>query len=99
MVIGAVVVIVAISFAALVFSGPLTGLVASGIGLALFGAAVVALITALGSSLPSMVATPQDSTAAVVALIAAAVAVRLPADSRAVQKPGRPIPGAGDSRA
>jgi SulP family sulfate permease len=75
------VVIVAISFAALVFSGPLSGHVASGIGLALFGAAVVALVTALFSSLPSMVATPQDSTAAVVALIAAAVAAGLPAGS------------------
>jgi SulP family sulfate permease len=84
-VIGAVVVIVAISFAALVFSGPLSGHVASGTGLALFGAAIVALVTGLGSSLRSMVATPQDSTAAVVALIAAAVAARVPAEASSEQ--------------
>ncbi len=84
-VIGPVVVIVAISFAALIFSGPLDGAVAPGIGLALFGATVVALITSLGSSFPSMVATPQDSTAAVVALIAAAVATRLPTEASSGQ--------------
>jgi SulP family sulfate permease len=84
-VIGAVVVIVAISFAALVFSGPLSGHVAAGTGLALFGAAIVALVTGLGSSLRSMVATPQDSTAAVVALIAAAVAARVPAEASSEQ--------------
>ncbi len=81
LVIGPVVVIVAISFAALIFSGPLDDAVASGIGLALFGATVVALIASLGSSFPAMVATPQDSTAAVVALIAAAVATRLPPEA------------------
>ena len=84
-VIGAVVVIVAISFAALVFSGPLAGHVAAGTGLALFGASIVALVIGLGSSFRSMVATPQDSTAAVVALIAAAVAARVPSEASSPQ--------------
>ncbi len=72
--VGPIVVIVAISFAALVFSGPLAAYTGAGVGLALGGAAAVAVVVALGSSFRGMVATPQDTTAAVVALIAAAAA-------------------------
>lgn len=72
--VGPIVAIVAISFAALVYSGPLAPYTGVGVGLALAGAAVVAVVVALASSLRGMVATPQDSTAAVVALIAASAA-------------------------
>ena len=79
LVVGVVVVIVALSFAALVFSGELAGLVPRGIGLALYTAVVVGLVVALGSSFPGMVATPQDSPAAITALLAAATAAAMPA--------------------
>lgn len=72
--VGPIVVIVSISFAALVFSGQLAPYTGVGVGLALGGAAVVAIVVALTSSFRGMVATPQDSTAAVVALIAASAA-------------------------
>jgi len=61
--VGPIVVIVAISFATLVFSEPLaayTG-VGVGVGLALGGAAALAVVVALASSFRGMVATPQDS--------------------------------------
>ena len=63
LVVGMVVVIVALSFAALVFSGDLARFVPNGIGLALYTAVVVGLVVALSSSFPGMVATPQDSPA------------------------------------
>ena len=79
LVVGAVVVIVAISFAALVFAGDLARFTAIGVGLSLFGAAALAIVVALSSSYRGMVATPQDSTAAVLALIAASTAAAMPA--------------------
>lgn len=71
LVVGVVVVIVAISFAVLIFCGELSVFVANGIGLALFTATVMAAVIALTSSFPGMVATPQDVPAAITALIAA----------------------------
>ena len=79
LVVGIVVVIVALSFAALVFSGELARFVPQGIGLALYTSVVVGLVVALGSSFPGMVATPQDSPAAITALLAAATAAAMPA--------------------
>src|SRR4030065_525385 len=67
-------VILATSFAALIFSGDLAHLVGSGIGLALFGAFAISLVVALTSSFPSTLAGPQDSPAAILALVAAAIA-------------------------
>ena len=79
LVVGVVVVIVAISFGALVFSGELAEFTSQGIGFGLLSAAILGIVVALGSSFRGMVATPQDSPAAIMALIAAAVAAGLPA--------------------
>lgn len=81
LVVGTVVVIVAISFAVLIFSGDLAGFAPNAIGLALFTAAVMAGLIALTSSFAGMVATPQDIPAAILALVAASVAAALPADA------------------
>ncbi len=81
LVVGVVVVIVSISFGALVFSGPLADFTSRGIGFGLLSAAVLGVIVALGSSFRGMVATPQDSPAAIMALIVASVAASLPASA------------------
>jgi len=76
LVIGVTEVALASSFGALIFSGRLASRLPAGIGLVLFGEAACALVVALGSSLRGVVSTSQDSPAAVVALMAAAVAGR-----------------------
>ncbi len=81
LVVGVVVVIVAISFGALVFSGELADFTSRGIGFGLLSAAVLGALVALGSSFRGMVATPQDSPAAIMALIAASIAASLPASA------------------
>jgi SulP family sulfate permease len=83
LIVGAVVVIVAISFAVLVFSGDLAPIAPKGISLGLFTAVIMAGLIALTSSFRGMVATPQDVPAAITALIAASVAAALPPDTGA----------------
>ena len=78
---GTVNIIVALSFAALIFSGDLAQHVASGIGFALFGAFAIGLVVALTSSFPGSLAGPQDSPAAILALVAATIAASLPASA------------------
>ena len=64
--IGAIVTIsTVVSLAALIFSGDLARFLPAGIGLMLFGAFVIGLIVALRSSLPAVIAMPQDAPAAV----------------------------------
>jgi SulP family sulfate permease len=70
-----------ISFAALIFSGDLSQFTGRGIGLTLFGAFAMLLVVALTSSFPAMVATPQDSPAAILAFMAAAIAAAMPSAS------------------
>jgi SulP family sulfate permease len=79
LVVGVVVVIVAISFAVLIFSGDLAPIAPKGISLGLFTAVVMAGLIALTSSYRGMVATPQDVPAAITALVASSVAATLPA--------------------
>ena len=74
---GMVSIIIAISFAALIFSGDLADHVASGIGLALFSACAIGLVVTATSSFPGTIAGTQDSPAAILALIAAAIAQKL----------------------
>ena len=81
LVVGLVVVIVSISFGALIFSGELADFTSQGIGFGLLTAAVLGALVALGSSFRGMVATPQDSPAAIMALIAASIAASLPASA------------------
>lgn len=65
---------VEISLAALIFSGDLSGFLAGGIGLMLFGAFATGIAVALTTSLPGMVGLPQDTPAAILGLVAAAIA-------------------------
>ncbi len=66
-----------VSLAALIFSGSLSQFLAGGIGLVLFGALVMGIVVALTTSLPGMVAIPQDTPAAVLALVASGIAVAM----------------------
>jgi SulP family sulfate permease len=70
-----------ISCAALIFSGALAGYVAGGIGLALFGCFVIGTVVALTSSYRGTVALPQESPAAILALVAAAIVASMPASA------------------
>ena len=79
LVVGVTVVIVAISFAVLIFSGDLAPIAPRGISLGLFTAVIMAGLIALTSSFRGMVATPQDVPAAITALVAASAAATLPA--------------------
>jgi SulP family sulfate permease len=74
LVLGALEVVLAVSLAALIFGGPLSANLEAGIGLGLLSACVVMLVVAVRSSLPTTVGSVQDSTAAVLALIAAGIA-------------------------
>jgi SulP family sulfate permease len=74
LVVGALEAMLAVSFAALVFAGPLSGELGAGVGLALVSAIVILVVVGLRSSLPGAVAAVQDSTAAILALVAAQIA-------------------------
>jgi sulfate permease, SulP family len=71
-------VVLATSLAALVFSGELAQHRGAGIGLALLGGAVVMLVIAGFSSLPFSVGSVQDTTATIIALLAARIAADVP---------------------
>jgi SulP family sulfate permease len=75
---GVLEVVLATSLAALVFSGELAQHRGAGIGLALLGGAVVMLVIAVFSSLPFSVGSIQDTTATIVALLAARIAAAVP---------------------
>ncbi len=70
---GSVTIVLAISFSALIYSGPLEPYVNHGAGLLLAGAVLMLTICALFSSYPALIATHQDSAAAILALMAAAI--------------------------
>lgn len=70
-------IVVEISFATLIFSGVLSQYVSNGIGFTLFGACAFGLVMALTSSFPGTIAIPQDTPAAILALVAAAIAANL----------------------
>ncbi|MGH2655753.1 MAG: SulP family inorganic anion transporter [Actinomycetota bacterium] len=75
---GVLEVVLATSLAALVFSGELAQHRGAGIGLALLGGAVVMLVIAVFSSLPFSVGSIQDTTATIIALLAARIAAAVP---------------------
>ncbi|MGH6916662.1 MAG: SulP family inorganic anion transporter [Geminicoccaceae bacterium] len=70
-VIGAMSVVFALSFAAIVYSGPLTPYLNQGIGLTLIGAVVMGSLGALTLSYRGTICQPQDITAILLALAAA----------------------------
>ncbi|HEX8992489.1 MAG TPA: SulP family inorganic anion transporter [Anaerolineales bacterium] len=73
LVVGLIDISVELSLAALIFSGNLSRFLARGIGLMLFGAVVMGIVTALATSVPGLIAIPQDTPAAIMALIAAGI--------------------------
>lgn len=77
-------IIIDISIAALVFSGPLTPFVGAGIGYFLFGTLAVGLVVASTSAFPHAIAVAQDTPAVILAVAVAAVASALPAGTRAM---------------
>lgn len=66
-----------LSFAALIFSGPLTPWLAYGIAATFIASSIAGLIVALGSSLPFAIAGPDSSTSAVTAAMVASVSQHL----------------------
>ncbi len=70
-------IILQISFAALIFSADLSPLLGRAIGLSLFSGFVLALVVAIFSSFPVSIASPQDSPAAILALMATSLAAML----------------------
>jgi SulP family sulfate permease len=69
----------ALSFSALIFSGPLTPWLAYGIAASFIASSVAGLVVALGSSLPFSIAGPDSSTSAVTAALVGAVTQHLAA--------------------
>lgn len=68
-----------LSFAALIFSGPLAPWLAYGIAVSFIASSVAALVVALGSTLPFSIAGPDSSTSAVTAALVASVTQHLAA--------------------
>jgi SulP family sulfate permease len=77
---GAIEVVIAVSFAALIFAGPLERHLPAGIGLALVGGLVTLLVLAVTSSFPMTIGSVQDTASALTALIAAGIAASVPAE-------------------
>jgi sulfate permease, SulP family len=78
-VIGVTEALIAVSFAALVFSGELAVHLSAGVGYVLLGAVIVLTLLALLSAIPGTLGSVQDIPAAVLALVAASIAATLPA--------------------
>ncbi len=66
---------VGISFAALIFTGVLSPYLSSGIGILLAGAAMLSLVSAIFNSYPGSISLPQDTSAVIIATMAASIAV------------------------
>jgi SulP family sulfate permease len=77
LVIGAITLPTAISFAVLIYSGELASYAGTGIGLILFGCLLIQLIIALTSSIPGAMGGPQDSPAAILGLMAAVILAQM----------------------
>ena len=76
-VVGLLIIVVELSLATLIFSGPLAGFAPAAAGLTLFGCFVMSLIVALGSTFPTSISLPEDAPAAILASVASGVASAL----------------------
>lgn len=76
-VVGLLIIVVQLSLASLIFSGSLAAYAPMAAGLTLFGGFAMCLVVALGSSLPSSIALPQDAPAAIMATVATGIAASL----------------------
>ena len=74
-----------LSYALLIFAGPLSPYLSYGIAATFISSAVIATIIALGSSLPFAVAGPDSSTAAVTGILAASLVERIVAADPSAQ--------------
>jgi SulP family sulfate permease len=83
LVVGVIEVIIAISFAALIFAGDLSSFVPAGIGLALVGTFLSSIFVALLTSLPGTVSGIQDAPAAILAVMSASILVSMPENATA----------------
>lgn len=81
LIIGIIEVILAISFGALIFGGPLSPFLSNGIGITLAGAVLTGATVALLTSVPGIVSGNQDVPAAILAVATAAVAASMPAST------------------
>jgi SulP family sulfate permease len=70
---GTIVIIFSISLAALIFTGDLSRNLPAGIGIALTSAAIIGVVSTLGSSFRPVIAAPQENTAVILALMAASI--------------------------
>ncbi len=71
---GLVTLVYSISFAALIFSGSLAAYFLQGLGVALLGATVTAIMVAWHSAFPFALAGPESTSAVLLALMASAIA-------------------------
>ncbi len=79
--IGAISIISSVSFAALVFAGPLSEHLDYGLNVALITAVVTGLFVAFGSSCRIAISLPQDRTAPILAIMVTAITAAAPADA------------------
>lgn len=82
---GIFLVVYAVSFGALIFSGELTTFVSVGIGLVLFTAITVSITVALGSSLPGVLIIPQDGPGVILSLLISAMVTKLSGSATPVE--------------
>lgn len=78
LVVGVIEVMIAISFAALIFAGQLSSFTPSGIGLALVGAIITGIVIAILTTLPGTVSGIQDAPAAILAVTSASIVTSMP---------------------
>lgn len=83
LVVGPISVVLTIATASIVFVGPLAQFRAEGVGMVLFGAAVLGIVAALRVSYGGVMASPQDMPAVILSLSTAAVAERMGTDDPA----------------
>ncbi len=76
-IIGSILVIVEISFASVIFSGPLSSFATRAAGMCIFGAAAMSLVTGLFSPFTTLVSLPQDTPVAILSLAAGSIAATL----------------------
>jgi len=74
---GIIAVIRAISYAALIFTGSLSGYLSTGVGMAIFSNAVIGIVVALLAPFPGIIATPLAAPTAVLATLASAIALQM----------------------
>lgn len=82
-IVGLLEVVMSLSFAALIFSGDLSGFLANGVGLVLFSGIIFGVMIALFSWFPGTVGGNQGVPAAILAVVAAAIATTMPDGSTA----------------